>query len=89
MRWRWGLFWVLLAIGLGLSVVSVIFGSRYGFLFLLLPLIFPPFRIGKTITEYPELKRCRNCDYESRDPRVNFCPRDGSELLRSAGFGNI
>jgi hypothetical protein len=79
MRGRWSLFWLLLLVGLGLSVLSVLFGSRYGFLFLLLPLVFPPFRIGKNANAH-EPKRCGACGFETLEPDVHFCPRDGTAL---------
>ncbi|MDX1746896.1 MAG: hypothetical protein R3324_13235 [Halobacteriales archaeon] len=46
-------------------------------LFLLVP--FVPFLFRRR-TESPSVKTCPTCGFQSTDPSVNFCPRDGSEL---------
>lgn len=46
-------------------------------LFLVVP--FVPFLFRRR-DESPPVKSCPTCGFESADPSVNYCPRDGSEL---------
>lgn len=46
-------------------------------LFLLVP--FVPFLVHRR-GETPPTRTCPTCGFQSRDPSVNFCPRDGSGL---------
>jgi ABC-type cobalamin transport system permease subunit len=77
-RWTW--FWILLLVGLSISALSIAMGSRFGFLFLLLPFIFPPLRFGGKGEATRGRKQCARCGFTTLDADVNFCPRDGSAL---------
>lgn len=89
MRWTWWHFAAVAAVGVALTAISFAGGWPWGGLFLLLPLVFPPLRLGKRVTDRPEAKRCMKCGFESREPDVEFCPRDGTRLARHPGIGNL
>ena len=84
MRWTWWHFGALAAIGILLTVVSLSSGWPWGGFFLLLPLVFPPLRFGKSATDAPDVKRCDRCGFYTHDKDFEFCPRDGTTLVRAS-----
>lgn len=66
--------WTLLLAGVALSVLlSVLFQSL---LFILLPFLFVPlFRRRGDLG-----RRCARCGFQTVDPEVRYCPRDGRRL---------
>lgn len=83
MLWTRVVFWLLLAVGFCLGVTSVWWGYSYGFLFLLLPLMFRVLR-GPAAREASVGRRCNMCGFETFDESVAFCPHDGTTLERPA-----
>jgi len=47
-------------------------------LFLVVP--FVPFLFRRGTTEQPQVRECPVCDYRTRDPSHDYCPRDGHTL---------
>ncbi|HEX9816345.1 MAG TPA: hypothetical protein VGB18_05145 [Candidatus Thermoplasmatota archaeon] len=82
MRWTWWHFAALAAIGIALTTLSIAGGWPWGGFFLLLPLIFPPLKLGKALRNPPEWKFCGTCRWASSDSQYEYCPRDGTKLLR-------
>lgn len=83
MRWTWWHFWLLFAIGAGISVIfALVLWPSYGWLMLLVPLIFPPilFRGRKRVPPSEGFRACPTCGFETEDARSSYCPRDGTRL---------
>lgn len=69
-----------LLVGLGLSLaVSVLVSVVFDAPVFLLVLPFIPL-LGWRSSDRSPKRTCPSCDYESRDPSVSYCPRDGTEL---------
>ncbi|WP_251341398.1 hypothetical protein [Haloplanus halophilus] len=70
------------AVGLVASI-AVSVAAWYYFdtllVFLLLPFVPVLFRRGD---DRPPVEECPVCDFSTRDPSVNYCPRDGTALDR-------
>lgn len=69
-----------LLVGLGLSVaISVAAWWYFNTLLVFLFVPFVPF-LFRDRTDTPPVKTCPDCGFTTRDPSVNFCPRDGTAL---------
>lgn len=69
-----------LAAGLLLSVLAWIYWDTLA-LFVFLP--FLPFLFRRSDADAdraPPVRRCPTCDFRTRDPEFEYCPRDGSRL---------
>lgn len=69
-----------LVLSLAISVLAWVYFDAL-FLFLFVPFI--PFllsRRGGEEAEKPPLRACPQCDFRTRDPNFDYCPRDGTEL---------
>lgn len=72
-------------VGLAASIVlSVVLWRAFGtpIFFLFVP--FVPFLLrGRNSAEGspPTLRACPDCGFETRDPRFEYCPRDGTRLV--------
>lgn len=69
----------------GSLLVSVAAYVYFDTLFLFLFVPFVPFlfrRRGETEAEQSVKKRCPECGFLTRDPEVDYCPRDGTNLTR-------
>ena len=63
---------------IALSVVLWV-AFDFPFFFLFVPFVPFLFRRGGERDE-PPVRACPDCGFTSRDPEVQFCPRDGSRL---------
>jgi len=68
---------LLLAGSIFASVALYLAGLPFFFLFLFIPLI--PFLRGRR-----DEKTCPVCGFRTTDPRIAFCPYDGSQLVAPA-----
>ena len=73
--------WAIFGLGLAASIAATALLWWAGFpgaaLFLLFPFFWLP--KGAATTSAP-VRVCKLCGFESTDPEVKFCPRDGQEL---------
>lgn len=74
---RWVLFWFGLAASVAVTALLWWAGIPGGALLLLFPFLWFPF--GKRRAEVA-VRRCPQCGFESGDPEVRFCPRDGAGM---------
>ena len=65
-----------LLVSLGVSVLAWWYFNTL-LLFLVVP--FVPF-LFRGREESPPVETCPTCGFQSTDPAINFCPRDGTEL---------
>jgi hypothetical protein len=74
-------------VSLGLSVGLYLYtGSVLFFLFVpFVPFLFGAGGTGET-TESP-LRTCSRCQFQTRDPAFEYCPRDGSRLYEDEADG--
>jgi hypothetical protein len=63
--------------GLAISVVAYVQFDTL-LLFLFLPLV--PFLFRGREDDEPPVRECPRCDYRTRAPDHEFCPRDGARL---------
>ena len=71
-------------LGLLLSLaISVLVWWYFDSLLLFVVVPFVPF-LFRTRGEKPPVKTCPTCGFRTRDPSVNFCPRDGTALEESS-----
>ncbi|OPX68535.1 MAG: hypothetical protein A4E38_01767 [Methanoregulaceae archaeon PtaB.Bin108] len=68
---------LLLAVSILASAVLYLAGLPFFFLFLFIPLI--PFLRGRK-----DEKTCPVCGFRTTDPRIAFCPYDGTPLMGPA-----
>lgn len=50
------------------------------FLFLFVPFVPFLFRLGRREEAAPPVRECPACDFRTRDPEFEYCPRDGHRL---------
>lgn len=68
-----------IAASLAVSVALYVYTGSVLF-FLFVPFIPFLFLGGDSETERPPLRECSRCDFRTRDPDFEYCPRDGSRL---------
>jgi hypothetical protein len=78
----------LVGVLLSLAVSAALwyyFDALVGFLFV----PFVPFLLrGRgDVDERPSLRRCPACDFRTRDPDFDYCPRDGTRLETGENAG--
>lgn len=68
-----------LALSIAVSLAAYVYFDTL-LLFLFVPFVPILLRGGLERESAPPLQRCPRCDFTTRDPGFDYCPRDGSRL---------